>query len=54
MALLAVAQGSSIVSETIYENRFKHVGELKRMGADIEVQGDVAVVTGVEKLVGAP
>jgi UDP-N-acetylglucosamine 1-carboxyvinyltransferase len=54
MTLLATAEGTSMVSETIYENRFMHVGELKRMGAHIEVQGDVAVITGVAKLMGAP
>lgn len=53
MALLAISDGVSIVKETIYENRFKQVGELKRMGADISVERDVAVVTGVEKLSGA-
>lgn len=53
MALLSIADGVSIVKETIYENRFKQVGELKRMGADISVERDVAVITGVEKLSGA-
>jgi UDP-N-acetylglucosamine 1-carboxyvinyltransferase len=53
MALLSIADGVSIVKETIYENRFKQVGELKRMGADISVERDVAVVTGVSKLSGA-
>ncbi|HEY9686455.1 MAG TPA: UDP-N-acetylglucosamine 1-carboxyvinyltransferase [Coleofasciculaceae cyanobacterium] len=53
MTLLCIADGVSIVKETIYENRFKQVGELKRMGADISVERDVAVVTGVEKLSGA-
>ena len=53
MALLSIADGVSIVKETIYENRFKHVGELKRMGADISVERDVAVITGVERLSGA-
>ncbi len=53
MALLSIADGVSIVKETIYENRFKQVGELKRMGADIAVERDVAVVTGVPHLSGA-
>ena len=53
MALLSICDGVSIVKETIYENRFKQVGELKRMGADISVERDVAVVTGVAKLSGA-
>lgn len=53
MALLSIADGVSIVKETIYENRFKQVGELRRMGADISVERDVAVVTGISKLSGA-
>lgn len=53
MSLLAVCDGVSIIKETIYENRFKHAMELKRMGADIQVEGDVAVVTGTGKLSGA-
>ena len=54
MALLSLSQGSSIITETIFENRLMHVAELKRMGADITVQGNTAVVKGVEKLSGAP
>jgi len=53
MALASIAEGVSMVSETIYENRFKHVGELNRMGANILVKGDIAVVTGVPALSGA-
>ena len=53
MALNAVAEGSSRVVETIFENRFMHVPELNRMGADIAVEGNTAFVTGVEKLSGA-
>ncbi|MEB3286524.1 MAG: UDP-N-acetylglucosamine 1-carboxyvinyltransferase [Vampirovibrionales bacterium] len=53
MTLLTLADGVSIVKETIYENRFKQVGELKRMGADIQVERDVAVINGVEQLSGA-
>ncbi len=52
-ALLAQACGTSIVTETIYEGRFKHVDELKRMGAKIKVEGRVAVIEGVERLSGA-
>jgi UDP-N-acetylglucosamine 1-carboxyvinyltransferase len=54
MALMAVADGTSRIRETVFENRFMHVPELARMGADIRVQGDTAVVTGVSKLRGAP
>jgi len=54
MTLLALAQGTSVISETIFENRFMHVFELQRMGADIEVEGRTAVVRGVKKLSGAP
>jgi UDP-N-acetylglucosamine 1-carboxyvinyltransferase len=54
MALLSLSQGSSIITENIFENRFMHVAELKRMGADITIQGNTAVVKGVEKLSGAP
>ena len=54
MTLMATAEGTSHIKETIFENRFMHVPELLRMGADIKVEGDMAVVTGVEKLKGAP
>jgi UDP-N-acetylglucosamine 1-carboxyvinyltransferase len=54
MAMLTLAQGTSLLTETIFENRYMHVPELARMGADIEVRGRSAVVRGVEKLVGAP
>ena len=54
MALNAVAQGASTMIETVFENRYMHVQELERMGADIRVQGSVAVVRGVERLTGAP
>ena len=53
MALLTVANGTSIITETIFENRFKHAGELCRMGADIKLDGRVAVVKGVKHLQGA-
>lgn len=53
MALMCVADGASMITETIYENRFMHVPELARMGANITVQGNSALVRGVEKLKGA-
>ncbi len=52
MALMALTPGTSVVTETIWENRFMHVNELERMGADIKIQGNSAVVTGVKKLSG--
>ncbi len=54
MALMTVANGTAMIRETIFENRFMHVPELGRLGADIRVEGDVAIVRGVEKLKGAP
>ena len=54
MALLAVADGTSVIREKIFENRFMHVPELARMGAQIRIDGDTATVRGVEKLKGAP
>jgi len=54
MALNALANGSATVVENIFENRFMHVAELQRMGADIELQGNTAVVRGREHLQGAP
>jgi UDP-N-acetylglucosamine 1-carboxyvinyltransferase len=54
MALMATAEGTSHIRETIFENRFMHVPELMRMGADIKVDGDMAVVKGVPRLQGAP
>ncbi|KAA0257730.1 UDP-N-acetylglucosamine 1-carboxyvinyltransferase [Deferribacter autotrophicus] len=53
MALMCVADGVSVITETIFENRFMHVAELKRMGADIRLKDRSAVVNGVEKLSGA-
>jgi UDP-N-acetylglucosamine 1-carboxyvinyltransferase len=53
MALDSIARGTAMVTETIFENRFMHVQELKRLGADIEVEGNIAVVKGVEHLDGA-
>ncbi|MFH0799593.1 MAG: UDP-N-acetylglucosamine 1-carboxyvinyltransferase [Pseudomonadota bacterium] len=54
MALMSVADGTSIISETIFENRFMHVPELSRMGAEISLDGGTAVVKGVARLKGAP
>jgi len=54
MAALTLADGSSVVTETVFENRFMHVPELVRMGADIEVAGRAAHVRGVATLSGAP
>jgi UDP-N-acetylglucosamine 1-carboxyvinyltransferase len=54
MSLMALADGTSVINETIFENRFTHVAELRRMGADIVVEGRSAVVKGVPKLSGAP
>jgi len=54
MALMCIAKGSSIIKETIFENRFIHVSELKRMGADIEINGDQALVRGKDCLLAAP
>ena len=54
MACMCVADGTSVIQETIFENRFMHVMELDRMGADIRVDGNQAVVRGVPKLSGAP
>jgi UDP-N-acetylglucosamine 1-carboxyvinyltransferase len=53
MALNAIANGSAMVTETIFENRFMHVQELRRLGADIEVEGNTAMVRGAPKLDGA-
>ncbi len=54
MALLCTGEGTSVLEEKIFENRFMHAPELERMGADIDVQGGTATVRGVEKLKGAP
>ena len=54
MVLMSVAEGASMITETIFENRFMHVPELCRMGADINVHGASAIVRGVNKLFGAP
>ena len=54
MALMTVANGAAMVTETIFENRFMHVPELARMGANITLHGGSALVRGVERLTGAP
>src|SRR5262249_47254851 len=54
MAVTAVADGTSVITETIFENRFMHVPELSRLGADITVRGNSAVVRGQPQLLGAP
>ena len=54
MALMTVAKGSSVITETVFENRFMHVDELKRMGANIKIDGRVAMVDGVTHLTGCP
>ncbi|MGA8033319.1 MAG: UDP-N-acetylglucosamine 1-carboxyvinyltransferase, partial [Casimicrobiaceae bacterium] len=53
MALVACAEGTSVITETIFENRMMHVQELRRLGADIDVEGNTAVVRGVARLTGA-
>lgn len=53
LSLLTIATGTSIITETIFENRFKHVNELIRMGAKIKVEGRTAIIRGVPKLTGA-
>ena len=53
-ALLSIADGTSIVTEAVWDNRFRYVEELKRMGAEISVNGKIAVIEGVKELIGAP
>lgn len=54
MALMTIADGTSVISENIFENRFMHVSELLRFGADVIIEGNAATVKGVKKLSGAP
>lgn len=54
MALMAIAGGLSVITETVFENRFMHVSEMVRMGADIVIQGKSAIIRGVPQLHGAP
>jgi UDP-N-acetylglucosamine 1-carboxyvinyltransferase len=52
--LLSICEGNSVVSETVFENRLRHAAELNRMGANIRVKGNHAIITGVPYLSGAP
>jgi UDP-N-acetylglucosamine 1-carboxyvinyltransferase len=54
MSLMSLAEGTSVINETIFENRFTHVAELRRMGADIQTDGRTAIIKGVPKLSAAP
>jgi len=54
MALMAVCQGTSVITETVFENRFMHINELKRMGASITIEGHSAILKGQSRLTGAP
>jgi UDP-N-acetylglucosamine 1-carboxyvinyltransferase len=54
MSLVSLAEGTSVINETIFENRFTHVAELRRMGADIRTEGRTAIIKGVRKLSAAP
>jgi UDP-N-acetylglucosamine 1-carboxyvinyltransferase len=53
-ALNAIADGTAVITETVFENRFMHVQELQRLGADIRLKGNRAIVRGVPRLTGAP
>jgi UDP-N-acetylglucosamine 1-carboxyvinyltransferase len=53
-ALNCVAEGVGVITETVFENRFMHALELQRLGADIQLEGNAAIVRGVEKMSGAP
>jgi UDP-N-acetylglucosamine 1-carboxyvinyltransferase len=53
-ALNSIAKGKGVITETVFENRFMHVLELRRLGADIHLEGNKAICQGVEKLTGAP
>ena len=54
MVLMSLGRGLSVISETIFENRFIHVSELRRMGADIRIEGNSAIIQGKDHLSGAP
>ncbi|MFC4727827.1 UDP-N-acetylglucosamine 1-carboxyvinyltransferase [Coralloluteibacterium thermophilus] len=54
MALNTVAEGVGVITETVFENRYMHVHELQRLGADIQVEGNTAIIRGVERMSGAP
>jgi UDP-N-acetylglucosamine 1-carboxyvinyltransferase len=51
---MSISTGKCVITETIFESRFTHVGELRRMGADIQIQGPSAIIQGVPRLQGAP
>ena len=53
-AVLCLADGTSIINENVWDNRFRYVEELRRLGAQISVDGKIAVIEGVKELVGAP
>jgi UDP-N-acetylglucosamine 1-carboxyvinyltransferase len=53
-AVLTLAQGTSVITETVYERRFKYIDEMSRMGADIKNEGNAALISGVARLTGAP
>jgi len=53
-AMNAIAEGSGTITETVFENRFMHISELQRMGADIKLEGNTAICNGIDKLTGAP
>jgi UDP-N-acetylglucosamine 1-carboxyvinyltransferase len=53
-ALNAVAEGAGTITETVFENRFMHIQEMQRMGADMRVEGNTALINGVDRLTGAP
>ena len=54
MALMTIAEGTSVITETVFEKRFTHAGDLSRMGANIKLEGHIAIVKGVKKLSAAP
>jgi len=54
MALCCIAKGTSVITETVFENRFVHAGDLRRMGADIKIEGHSAIIKGAKKLSAAP
>jgi UDP-N-acetylglucosamine 1-carboxyvinyltransferase len=53
-ALNSIAEGTGVITETVFENRFMHVQELRRLGADIQLKGNTAIIRGVPRLAGAP
>jgi UDP-N-acetylglucosamine 1-carboxyvinyltransferase len=54
MALMSIADGTSVITESVFENRFMHVCELQRLGADITIEGKSATVRGIKEFLGAP